>query len=172
MLTKNFFNDVMSRYAGSAVTGGLTDTSGAVWVSGGYASTTTPFSNMKTLTISSSYGEGVRIGSGVTPATPDDYKLETLISDNCSVSTPSTVLASVDADGVSVSATYAVKNTGSTAFSVSEIGLFSGLYTVINNNGQKKTCMVDRTVLEKPITINPGESKQITYTIRFNYPTA
>lgn len=110
---------------------------------------------------------GVRIGSGVTPATADDYTLESIITSGLSVVKPSAVTVTKENDCVAVYATYTVTNTGKTAVHISEIGLYAAAYY---STSLAKPALADRTVLESPITINPGEAKPITYTIRLNYP--
>ena len=105
---------------------------------------------------------GVWFGSGNKPATIDDYKLESVLTTGFSVTKPSKISLSTTGEYIEFSATYRI--TATADISISEIGLFA--------YDSSTLFMVDRTVLETPIEILKGKSKQVTYTIRFNYPTA
>ena len=108
----------------------------------------------------------VRFGSGTTPATVNDYKLESQIGSDITVANPSAVTTEQTDSYISWTVTFGVS--ASVEKTISEIGLISEVYTPSGNI----TTLVDRTVLDTPITIPAGQSKQITYTIRFNYGDA
>lgn len=173
MLTKNFYNWVMANLTKREITNGYVTPDGKVYNA---VRSTQPISymweHMDYLVIDNAPTNylyvGVRIGTGVTPATADDYTLESVINSGLSVVNPQDVTVTRENDFVAVYATYTVTNNGTTAVAISEIGLFcAGVYT----SSTMVPILADRTVLESPITINPGEAKPITYTIRFNYPT-
>ena len=112
---------------------------------------------------------GTHIGTGTTPPTINDYCFSgDLITDftySCSLTKNS------DENGSSITALYTITNTGDTAFTIGEIGLTASLG---NNNYSdiQYIGLLERTVLETPVTIEPGGVGQVTYTIRMNYPTA
>ena len=81
-----------------------------------------------------------KIGTGTTPASVDDYKLETPISSGYSAT------FSVDNDGNRV---VTITNTGSTPLSISEVGL----YESIQSGGSSLYCLIERTVFDAPFTI-------------------
>lgn len=168
MLTKNFYNQVAALLTKKDIRNGLISTTGEVrdapW---NVFSAMSMLGILNNLTIGE-VGSGVRIGSGDTPATADDYTLESVIASGCSVVNQSATTVTKEGDNVSAYATSTISNTGTTALSISEIGLFSSIPV----DGVGRPFLLDRTVLESPITINPGEAKSITYTIRMNYPTA
>lgn len=124
----------------------------------------TPFKTMVKYTKVSTSGvngygySGTRFGSGTTPPTGDDYCLENDVGDCLTVTTPSAISVTIKDTYVEYSATFGV--TARETVTISEVGLFALSYI-----------MIERTVLEKPIAIEAGQSKQITYTIRLNYPT-
>jgi hypothetical protein len=124
-----------------------------------------PFEIMSTRTRSSVSGTegycyaGTWFGSGTTPPTRDDFSLENIITEGVTISHPSAVSVTETDDYVEYSVTFGV--TATETVTISEVGLFMSNYV-----------MVERTVLETPITIPAGQSKQVTYTIRMNYPTA
>lgn len=173
MLTKNFYNYMFTKVVKEDIKGAL------VAYDGTTHDAYFPSSNSYDLILNYLYklntsptnSAGVVIGTGVTPATPDDYKLESLITSGFSTNNQSAATVSKDATGVSVSASYWITNTGTTPLVISEIGAVGTVHSRSDANVHD-CALLDRTVLETPITINPGESKQVTYTIRFNYPTA
>lgn len=124
------------------------------------------------------FSYGVVLGTGTTEPTIDDYTLSgdaiTTISSNY------TVENSIDEDemGATRTAMYTITNTGDDSITIGEIGIF------VERRWQSKTTtgtsprpyhhgfvMIERSLLETPITIPAGGVGQITYTIRMNYPT-
>ena len=108
----------------------------------------------------------VRFGNGTTPATVNDYKLESQIDSGITVANPSAPTTEYTDNYISWTATFGVS--ASVETTISEIGLISRVY----RSSGVTTTLVDRTVLDTPVTIPAGQSKQITYTIRFNYGDA
>lgn len=110
---------------------------------------------------------GVIIGSGTTPPTADDYALSgdmiTTYTYNADVKT------SFEDDGVTFTGVYTITNIGESPFTVGEIALMAGLG---NGPSKENKALIDRTVLENPITIEAGGIGQVTYTIRMDYPVA
>lgn len=107
---------------------------------------------------------GVSFGTGTTPPTASDYFLENILtSTSISVATPSAVSFSRVDTYEEYSVTFGVTNKTDNAITITEVGLIAALQS------SGSYALVDRTVLETPITIPAGQSKQITYTIRFNY---
>lgn len=166
MLTKNFYNAVIAGMAGKQINNALRSYDGTVYPA--YSTLANVGLFMYNLSVTTGISTGVRIGKGVTPPTQDDYTIENQITSGITVTTPSSLSAGFEDGCIVMSCTYGLTNTGTTAVSISEICLF-GYFNTTNTSNQK-LCMVDRTVLESPITIKPDESKQVTYSIRFNYP--
>ena len=110
---------------------------------------------------------GVSFGTGTTPATTSDYVLESILGNNkINVSTPSSISFSRYDTYEEYTVTFGVTNKTADAITISEAGLTAALDSSDGYN------LVDRTVLDIPITIPAGQPKQITYTIRFNYGDA
>lgn len=171
MLTKNFYNWVIVNTTRKNITGGMVTYSGSVNNSAYYQGTSSAYLLDKIGTFSVFDGNsGVVFGTGTTPATIDDYKLESPIYNGFTRTGGGNGAMSVDDKGISFFAVYGITNTGTDNLVISEIGLFGNLY--YTSNTATECCLLDRTVLETPITIAPNESKQLTYTIRMNYPTA
>lgn len=114
---------------------------------------------------STTSSQNVDFGIGTTPATVNDYKLENKIVTGIKVAYPSSVTTEQTDSHILWTVTFGV--TASVEVTISEIGLKSRAVT--GDGGSSSTVLVDRTVLDTPITIPAGQSKQITYTIRFNY---
>lgn len=110
-----------------------------------------------------SYG-GVIFGTGTAQPTIDDYKLSGNII--------STIVASVSytrtvtEDSTVFQCVYTLTNTGTEEITIGEIGLIGG-----SGSYESNKMLVERTVLDSPVTIPAGGVGQVTYTITFNYPT-
>ena len=109
---------------------------------------------------------GIIIGTGDTPVTPDDHKLSGSMITAYAGSVAST--CSADENGTTLTALCTITNSGSSAFTIREVGL---LGKDKNTSSTSSTILVERTVLDVPLTIEPGSVGQLTYTIKLNYPT-
>ena len=162
MLTKNFYSYMRAAFQNIAATFALTD---------GSTQDIALNQNKPPFTVMNSWASqvganGVSFGVGTTPANASNYKLESILtSAHISVASPSTVSFSRGDTYDEYSVTFGVTNKTSADITISEVGL-----TTMPNAFYY--ALVDRTVLDTPITIPAGESKQITYTIRFNYGDA
>lgn len=172
MLTKNFYNYIYSvamqkTFTGNTMPGNKTTMN---YTNVSALSFYAPFECMFQHYVASSSAIGTilfgtHFGSGTTPATIDDCCLENVLNDSTlAVTYPSSTSFSELEDCHEYTATFGL-TPKKDAVTISEVGLFFG-------DSSYGVFMADRTVLEEPITINPGETKQLTYTIRMNYPTA
>lgn len=110
---------------------------------------------------------GVLFGNGDTPPTMEDYKLS---GDIISDFTYSAAISKDSTDnGVSITATYTITNTSSSEIVIKEIGVVGKLVSS-NYSGPQYIGLLDRTVLDTPVTIPAGGVGQVVYTITFNYP--
>ena len=164
MLTKNFY---------SYMRGVLQNTTADFTLKNGslqpsvvtYSSHIPPFAAMNKHVVNTN-DPGVSFGIGTTPANATDYKLEnSLSSTQLRVSVPSAVSFSRENTYDEYSVTFGVTNITTATITISEVGLIAAPQTAY-------PALVDRTVLDTPVTIPAGQSKQITYTIRFNYGDA
>lgn len=112
----------------------------------------------------SGYG-GAIIGTGTTPPAIDDYNLSGDMITTFSAS--SAVSRAIDDSGHTITVVYTITNTGTADFTIGEIGLIAGT----NTSAAANKCLLERTVLDTPVTIAAGGVGQVTYTIRMNYPT-
>lgn len=126
---------------------------------------------------SSLFSYGTVLGTGTTPPTPDDYTLSgaaiTTIVNSYSIKNE------IDEDnmGMTKTATYTITNSGDTDITIGEIGIFverrwqsqttTGLSPQAYHHG---FVMIERSVLEAPVTIPAGGIGQVTYSIRLDFP--
>ena len=162
MLTKNFYSYMKAKLQN--VTTEFTIKNGEL-ITYAPASDNPPFAVMNKW--SASVNEmGVSFGTGTTPATASDYALESVLSGTqISVAAPSAVSYSRGDAFDEYSVSFGVTNKTSDAITVSEVGLTAKTHPNFNN----AYTLVERTVLDTPVTIPPHETKHIAYTIRFNY---
>lgn len=113
---------------------------------------------------------GVYFGSGSTPATENDYKLDSLIASGLSIVSGSAVTISKLGNGkYEVFNTYTVRNTTDTEINIYEIGAVVEQTKAFNGYDYYVwPILIERTVLPEPITIKAGEAKIITYKVTFN----
>lgn len=114
---------------------------------------------------------GVIFGNGDAAPKPDDYCLSgDIITNLAAICTASRICTD---EKVELTALYTITNNNNMAVTLSEVGLFASIRVIESNGGAaKKAHLVERTVLDNPITIEPGGVGQVTYTITMNYPTA
>lgn len=118
------------------------------------------------LTSLNGYG-GVIFGTGTTEPTPEDYALSGDMLTDISVSA-SKIEGLLGEDGATVSYRYTITNNASSDIVVGEIGLIAA---PSNSTSTSTKCLLDRTVLDTPVTISAGGVGQVTYTITMDYPT-
>ena len=166
MLTKNFYSYMRAVFQDTSAEFVKTD---GTAVSKTYYSADNPFVVMKQWAASISTA-GVSFGTGTTPATASDYVIESILGNTqISVSTPNAVSFSRADTYDEYSVTFGITNKTAEAITISEVGLTA----CPNTKGTPFAfALVDHTVLDNPVTIPAGQSKQITYTIRFNYGDA
>ena len=166
MLTKNFYSYMVAKLSELNTSCVLIDGSRSEIKSN--SSGTKVFAAMLKQSTNSSGGDngGVSFGAGTSPATAQDYKLAAPITTGLSIIFPKSLTYAKGASFEDVAVTYGVTNISSSEITISEIGLVA---TIFVSGNLYNSVLVDRTVLDTPVTIPAGESKQITYTIRFNY---
>jgi hypothetical protein len=116
------------------------------------------------------YDAGMYFGSGTTPASKSDYKLESPITTGLTIVGSSVDLITNDSTGeYTFSCNKMITNTTENNINISEIGLFTPVDGDSNSVKLYMTLM-ERTVLDTPIIIPPGETKVLTYKLTFNQP--
>ena len=99
---------------------------------------------------------GVIIGDGTGTLAPDRY---TLFGNQITDFSATTALtSSVSNDGIVITATYNITNTGASDFTIKEIALTGGF----------TPCMIDHQLLDAPVTVSPGATKSIVYRLKIS----
>lgn len=113
-----------------------------------------------------SSGGGVVFGTGDTPPTLNDYKLAGDIVTGLSWS--ANKAAEQVEGGAGITVTFTVTNNNDSEVTIREVG-----YVGRHNNAVTTAyaVLLDRTVLEAPVTIPAGGVGLITYTVKLIYPT-
>lgn len=116
---------------------------------------------------------GICVGSGNTPPTEDDYRLESIITSGISGSV-SYNFGADENDNPYIIYNVIINNTSSNEITINEIGIVQTVQCT-NKKGASSTsscrCLIDRTVLDEPVTIPAGDSKAIIYKIQANIYT-
>lgn len=111
---------------------------------------------------------GIFFGSGTTPATSDDYKLESVIdySENALNVVSSTAAAVVDKNTPYVYS-YTVKNNSDEDITISEIGLISKIFDLNKSTSASDyiTYFLWARDTFEPVTLQPGDTRAFTMTI-------
>ena len=113
---------------------------------------------------------GVRLGTGDTPATVDDYKLSGNLITGYNFTVKIGTQNSAESD--KITATYTITNTSSSAITIKEVGIVAKMADSTGTPQIQHMGLLERTVLDTPVTIPAGGVGQVVYTITFKYPWA
>lgn len=171
MLTKNYYHILRQHFLRGVEPNGVTDINGTVCDCGCCRSAqsndllfTGGGSPSAPLPLAFGSYPGIVIGSGTTPATYHDYKLENMITSGLSATR-------VYADGKT---RITLTNNSGGDITIGEIGVQMYSYTTAlstsNNETGRKVVLVERTVLDSPMTIPNGGSGVIDYEITTTIP--
>ena len=111
---------------------------------------------------SSIASRGIYIGSGNTPATENDYTLQSFISSG--ITSTGTYSHNLDGNNPYKGFTITLNNTTSSDITVREVGYAIACYTsnTLNNAGSQNYLLIDRTVLDNPLTV-PANGTAVLY---------
>ena len=117
------------------------------------------------------YNCSIVLGSGNTQPTEDDYILTNKITSGLTVGSV-TVNLNIDSDGNPYKEfIFLVTNTSQDAISIREIGYVGQLDapdTVGSNSTSISSYLLDHSLLDTPVTIQPSESSAIKYVLKSN----
>lgn len=110
---------------------------------------------------------GLYLGTGTTPATKDDYTIEAPITTGLSAVTGSKFEVQEEDGKYTLYTDIVLTNTSESDVAISEFCLF---IPFANTSSTPKwyAALAERTVLDEPIVIQPGEQKVVTYKLTFN----
>lgn len=118
-------------------------------------------------TVQTSKSSGILIGSGTTPATENDYFLQSQITSGFTHTV--TLTQSIENDSPVLQYNIIITNTSASNLVISEIGYAQSLFAHATQGGSPANTdyfLFDRTVLDTPITIPAGESAGIKYKLK------
>lgn len=110
---------------------------------------------------------GTSFGTGTTPPTLDDYKMESVITSGFTVLSSALIQSQEDGKYIH-DRVYSLKNNTENDMTISEIGLFSRVLNGSSTSAGYKYVLMFRTVLDNPVTIPPGVAKVVTLRMTFN----
>ena len=114
---------------------------------------------------------GVLFGDGDDPEAIDDYKLAGNIIGN--ITGIARITRDYDSDGsLTTRVVYTITNNNSNAVSIKEIGILGSISTGSSSSVEKYRCLLERTVLDAPVTIEAGGVGMVEYTLYAELPTA
>ena len=114
---------------------------------------------------------GISIGTGTTPPTEDDYNLEETISSGVNVALTGTSYGAESPWFPFIKYDLTITNTGANPLVVTEVGYKQNVRTtkVIGSTSSANTVvLLDRCVLDTPVTIAPGDAGIVTYRLQTN----
>ena len=114
--------------------------------------------NLLDSALNEKYTGGVCFGTGTATPTENDYTMTQKLLN----SSTATVTASVTTNGSTITGTYTIVNVGSSSITITEVGLFGNC---MYSKNQSYCYLVDRTLLDEPLTIEAGAVGKIVYTI-------
>lgn len=123
-------------------------------------------------TLSNSFA-GVKFGSGDSSESEDSYTLDNIITSSLTVSIApgqDTIYHEYDSENNAINeyVLYTITNNDSESVTINEIGLFARAYTGSDigqsvSSSAQKTFLIDRTVLDAPLTLAPNDSAVLKY---------
>ena len=115
----------------------------------------------------------VFFGSGIRPVSLDDYCLESVHTNSISISDDIGVTRSISdsENSVTVEYSYLIENVSDEDILIAEIGLCVPMNSFSSPYTYNHPVLIDRTLLTEPVTITPGNTEVVTYTITYNLPS-
>lgn len=109
---------------------------------------------------------GLYFGTGRTPATKEDFRLEAQITSGITAQAGSVLEYASDDNQYVLYVDVVLTNESEAEIAIGEIGLF--LPASPSSGNKWAGVLMERTVLDEPAVIAPGKSKLITYKLTFN----
>lgn len=136
------------------------------WITGGGLSNLLSPTRNLTLSLSAA---GVVVGTGDTPPTVDDYKLEAQITANLTGTTIQSTGQDIEGNPY-LNIDLTLHNSGAETVTIREIGYRQGFNTATvqgtTTSSTTRYLLIDRTVLDEPVVIPAGENGIIRYTLK------
>lgn len=128
-----------------------------------------PAGKTSAVIINTTTNPGIYLGSGSTPPTENDYSLESRITGGLTPSSTNET-AGVDENGNPfITFVFTLTNTTANDITVAEIGYFQTCMAAASYGGNASAYerfMLDRTVLQNPVTVPANGNAVIEYTLK------
>lgn len=111
---------------------------------------------------------GIQLGSGNTLATENDYHMENQITSGLSASTPAITSGNDSNGNPYLQFVFTLTNSSASDIVVKEVGYFQKFMaaTTIGGSSTATTFMLDRTLLETPLTVPANGTAVLKYTLK------
>lgn len=169
MITRNFkelLSTVLSSAAGVCGVRPVVDVSGRMW----YATSQFSFPASRTAAVTlTATAAGISVGTGDTAATEFDYQLEEHVSSGINLTLTATNVGYDSPGSPCVEYYLTVTNTGSAAITITEVCYKQTLKAcpkIGSASSSDVICMLDRTVLSEPMTVQAGDAGVIIYKLK------
>ena len=179
MFVSNYYKIMAMNFSGANLSNGTTQsgTTSGIYKTSSYWGDVFDIKNtgyglrFELMTSITSSLAGVAFGTGTTPVTFNDYKLSGNYISGLTASISKS--SGSDEDGAWKTALYTITNSNDYDVTIGEVGSFIVCCSSTSTQSSSRySALVERTVLSSPVTIPAGGVGQVTYTLRFNYPTA
>ncbi len=165
MKVRNYDNLLMAQMTVRSIPNGVRDMEGVLHQAFTYITTNTPllvpsYGQQSNIDVNQYGDTGLYLGTGDREVAYDDYSLSgTKITNITYTMTKKTE----EVDGqLRFRCIYSITNTGSTDITIREVAYVAKAYC---SGAEKFRIMLDRTLLETPLTIVPGGVGQLTYDV-------
>lgn len=173
MITKNFKMLIVSLLQASGANTECylpikTVSNSTAYIGGKYSNF--PYAVSKTVRYSNN-SAGIIVGAGNTPATENDYCLESQITSGLSASSVTSTYG-LDANGnYYMIMLFTLTNTTGSDITIKEVGYVQAVSSASSEGGTpsssgSSSVLLDRTVLEQPVTVPANDSAAIKYILK------
>lgn len=106
----------------------------------------------------------VRVGTGDTAVTADDYNLDNDVTTSLSSVTNSQTISTDENGKLVITYIFSGVNNSGNALTIKEVGIYkSGIWGATNDTGNKNSCFFARKLLDTPIEVPNGTTLTLTF---------